>query len=323
MTFSAHQFGREDLPRLNAFISANAVARAPVPIYLMTSDVAWRMPGSGPRQNLRLWDDDAGLAGFAWFEPATGMEFDLRHDLSLDHPIAADMLAWGEARRREFEPAHPRFVELQSMDEWTEEILHPRERAPDERRWLTTTAFDEDGARTAFLQGNGYSPTRHFMPDYRRDLSAPIPPSRLGDGMRLRQVTEADFDERVAVHRGSWLRSTWSLETYRKIRTSDIYDEELDIVLETGDGTFAAYCICWADRLAGVGSYEPVGTRPQWRGKGIGREVIYEGFRRLKAKGMQFARVGTAGFNAPAQALYESCGFVRVGTCRTFLKAVG
>ena len=37
---------------------------------------------------------------------------------------------------------------------------------------------------------------------------------------------------------------------------------------------------------------------------------------------MQKARVGTAGFNAPAQALYESCGFERVGTLRTFMKVL-
>jgi ribosomal protein S18 acetylase RimI-like enzyme len=320
MAFSAHQFARDDLPRLNAFISANAVARAPVPVYLMTSDVAWRMPGSGPKQNLRLWQDAAGLAGFVWFEPTTGMEFDLRHDLPYDHPIAADMLAWSEARRREFAPAYPRFVDLQSMDEWSEEILHPRERAPDGQRWLTAMAFESDTARVALLEASGYRPTRHFMPDYRRDLSLPIPPSRLADGLQLRHVTAADLDERVAVHRSSWLRSTWSPDTYLKIRAGDVYDAELDIVLETGDGTFAAYCICWPDSIAGVGSYEPVGTRPEWRGKGVGREVIYEGFRRLKAKGMRVARVGTAGFNAPAQALYESCGFVRVGTCRTYLK---
>ena len=140
--------------------------------------------------------------------------------------------------------------------------------------------------------------------------------------MQLRHVTDADLEERVAVHRASWLRSTWSMDTYLKIRASDVYDSELDIVLETSDATFATYCICWADRIAGVGSYEPVGTRPEWRGKGVGREIIYEGFRRLKAKGMDFARVGTAGFNAPAQALYEACGFVRVGTCRTYLKTV-
>jgi ribosomal protein S18 acetylase RimI-like enzyme len=322
MAFSANQFARADLSRLNAFISANAVARAPVPIYLMTSDVAWRMPGSGPKQNLRLWHDDAGLAGYVWFEPATGMEFDIRHDLGYDHPVAADMVAWGDARRREFEPAYPRFVELKSMDEWTEEILHPRTHRSDGRRYLTTMAFDEDVRRVAFLTANGYRPTQHFMPDYRCDLRDAIPESRLDGGLRLRHVTETDLDERIAVHRASWLRSTWSRDAYLKIRAADVYDPELDIVLEARDGTFAAYCICWADRIAGVGSFEPVGTRTEWRGKGIGREVIYEGFRRLKAKGMRYARVGTAGFNAPAQALYESCGFVRVGTCRTFLKTV-
>ncbi len=322
MTISAHQFARTDLPQLQAFISGNALARAPVPVYLMTSDVAWRLPGSAPQHNLRLWHDDRGLAGFVWFEPYTGMEFDLRHDLHYDHPVAADMLAWGAARRREFEPAYPRFIDLTSMDEWTEEIQHPRAPASDGRRCLTTTAFDEDAPRVAFLEANGYRATQHFMPDYRRDLHAPIPSSRLGNDMQLRHVTDADLEERVAVHRASWLRSTWSMEAYLKIRASDVYDSELDIVLEANDGTFATYCICWADPIAGVGSYEPVGTRPEWRGKGVGREIICEGFRRLKAKGMDFARVGTAGFNAPAQALYEACGFVRVGTCRTFLKTV-
>jgi ribosomal protein S18 acetylase RimI-like enzyme len=322
MTFTATAFTRGDLPQLHAFISANAVARAPVPIYLMTSDVAWRLPGAGAKENLCLWRDASGLAGFVWFEPTTGMEFDLRHDLGYDTAVAADMLAWGEARRREFDPAHPRFVDLMSMEEWSEEILNPRAPIADGRRCFTTMAFEEDVPRIAFLTANGYRSTQHFMPDYRRDLSVPIPPPNLRAGLRLRHATEADLEERVAVHRASWLRSTWSMETYLKIRASDAYDSELDIVLEADDGTFAAYCICWADPVAGVGSYEPVGTRPEWRGKGVGRETIYEGFRRLKAKGMRSARVGTAGFNAPAQALYESCGFVRVGTCRTFMKVL-
>jgi Predicted acetyltransferase len=322
LNFASTPFTRTDLPQLNAFISANAVARAPVPIYLMTSDVAWRLPGAGAKENLRLWRDDDGLAGFVWFEPTTGMEFDLRHDLDYDDVIASDMLAWAEARRREFEPAYPRFIDLKSMDEWSEEILHPRAPMADGRRCLATAAFDEDGRRVAFLHANGYRATQHFMPDYRRDLQIPIPPAILPDGMRLRHVTEADFDERVEVHRASWLRSTWSVDTYLKIRASDAYDPDLDIVLEAHDGSFAAYCICWADRTAGVGSYEPVGTRPEWRGKGVGREVIYEGLRRLKSKGMRAARVGTAGFNAPAQALYESCGFFCVGSCRTFMKVI-
>ncbi len=267
-----------------------------------------------------MWFDDAGVAGYVWFEPTTGMEFDIRDDLGYAHSLAAEMLAWSETRRRAFAPAYPRFIDLTSMAEWTDEINTPRAAQPDDGLCLTTTAFDSDAPRGAFLRACGFQPTRHFMPDYRRDLNASIPPSRLVRGMRLRQVTDDDLEERVACHRASWLRSTWSMETYLRVRASPVYDPELDIVLEAPDGTFASYCICWADRESGIGSYEPVGTRPDWRGRGVGREIIYEGFRRLKAKGMLAARVGTAGFNAPAQALYESCGFQRIGTCRTFIK---
>jgi ribosomal protein S18 acetylase RimI-like enzyme len=320
MTSHARLFTRSDLPVLLDFVSAVATARAPCPIYLMTSDVAWRLPGSAPKENLRLWFDETGLAGYVWFEPTTGMEFDIRGDLGYRHHVAEEMLAWSESRRHEFPAAFPRFIDLTSMDEWADEINQPRAARADDGLCLTATAFDDDAPRIAFLEGSGFRPTQHVMLDYRRDLTAPIAVNNPPDGMRLRHVGDEDLVERVAVHRASWLRSTWSLETYRKVRSSPVYDAELDIVLEAADGAFASYCICWADPHTRVGSYEPVGTRPQWRGRGVGRAVILEGFRRLGARGMLAARVGTAGFNAPAQALYESCGFVRIGTCRTYLK---
>ena len=318
---TARPFTRGDLAQLNAFVSAQA-ARVPQHVYLMTSDVAWRLPGSGPKQNLRLWHDDAGIAGFVWFEPFTGFEFEVRDDVGYGSPLAAEMIDWAEARRREFEPCYPRFVDLESMEQWADEILHPRAATEADGLCLTTMAFETDVARITSLEARGYRATKHFTPDYRRDLAVPIPDARLPAGICLRHVTEADVDARVACHRASWLKSTWSRARYDEIRKSACYDPELDIVLDVGNGTFASYCICWADPATGVGSYEPVGTRPEWRGRGIGREVIYEGLRRLRAKGMRKARVGTAGFNAPAQALYESCGFERICTCRTYMKVL-
>jgi len=66
-------------------------------------------------------------------------------------------------------------------------------------------------------------------------------------------------------------------------------------------------------RLPGAGSKENLAL---WR------EIILEGLRRLKAKGVRRARVSTAGFNAPAQRLYEACGFERIDTMRTYLKRI-
>jgi len=318
---TARPFTRGDLGQLNAFVAAQA-ARAPQHVYLMTSDVAWRLPGSGPKQNVRLWHDERGVAGFVWFEPSTGFEFEVRDDVGYGSALATELLDWAEARRREFAPAYPRFVDLESMQQWADEILHPRAPTNADGLCLTTIAFETDTTRIECLEARGYRATKHFTPDYRRSLAVPIPEPRLPAGVRLRHVTDADLDARVECHRASWLKSAWSLERYADIRRSPCYDPELDIVLDAGDGTFASYCICWADRTTGVGSFEPVGTRPEWRGRGVGREVIYEGLRRLRDKGMRKARVGTAGFNAPAQALYESCGFERVGTCRTLMKVL-
>jgi ribosomal protein S18 acetylase RimI-like enzyme len=208
------------------------------------------------------------------------------------------------------------------MEAWARAVLDPRRPAPGDGRWLTIAAFESDAARVAALEARGYRSTRHFAPDYRFDLRGEIPAPALPAGMHVRDLadTDADLAERVATHRDSWVGSSWSLARYGEIREGAVYGAELDLVVDVGDGTFANCCICWADPLSGVGSFEPVGTRPAWRGKGVTRALIFEGLRRLKAKGMHTARVGTAGFNAPAQALYEGCGFERTGTVRTFMR---
>ncbi|HKI73690.1 MAG TPA: GNAT family N-acetyltransferase, partial [Pseudomonadales bacterium] len=95
---------------------------------------------------------------------------------------------------------------------------------------------------------------------------------------------------------------------------------ELDLVCEDADGTFASYCIAWVDHRLGVGSFEPVGTRPAYRRMGLGQQVNYEGLRRMKALGMHSAKIGTAGFNDRALGLYLGCGFSVVDKSRTYIK---
>ena len=318
---SERPFAREDLADLNAFVSSVA-ARQPEFVYLMPSDIAWRLPGSAPKENLRLWRDAHGLAGCVWFAPPTDIEFVLRDDVGYGADVARAMLEWAQVRRREFAPAYPRFVDIESMQQWADVIVAPRPSRPDDGCWLTVPAFDDDRDRVGLLRAEGFAPTRHFAADYRLDLTAAIAAPSVPAGLRLRHVTDADLDARVACHRAAWLGSSWNLERYRRIRDSPVYDAELDIVLESADGDFVSYCICWTDATTRMASFEPVGTRPEWRGRGIGRAVILEGLRRLRDKGMRTARVGTAGFNAPAQALYESCGFRRTGACRTFMRVV-
>ncbi len=70
-----------------------------------------------------------------------------------------------------------------------------------------------------------------------------------------------------------------------------------------------SYCICWLDPVNKIGEFEPVGTSSAFRGKGLGKAIMLEGLRRLRAFGMQTAIVCTGGDNEVARNLYESAGF--------------
>jgi ribosomal protein S18 acetylase RimI-like enzyme len=113
----------------------------------------------------------------------------------------------------------------------------------------------------------------------------------------------------VETHREVWHPSKVTLEAYRRLRAAPGYTPELDFVAVAPDGAFASYCICWLDPTHRTGEFEPVGTRPAFRGQGIGKAVMLEGLRCLKAHGARTAIVYSAGDNPASIRLYESVGF--------------
>ena len=319
----SRQFSRADLPDLLKLVTNNAISRLPHVTYLLNSDVAWRLPGSAPKDNIRLWFDDEGLAAFVWFEPNSPIAFDLRTDLEFDHPLCQEIIDWCTERRLLIPGMQPWLLDLRSMDDWVQALEEDRPAQASSKRYLQLIALDTDVDRIRFLERNGFKASAHFAYSLTRSLSLSIPGVDLPDGMRLRHVLAEDFPERVAVHRDSWFMSTFTMNNYLRIRAIAEYEPELDIVVEDSDGTFGSYCIGWVDRSLGVGSFEPVGTRPAYRRRNLGQQVNYEGLRRMKAFGMSSAKIGTAGFNDSAFGLYTSCGFSLIDKERTYVKRLG
>lgn len=316
-------FSTAQLDGLLAFASANTAAR-PEAVYVRPGDVVWRLtlghsgePGDIPW--LRLWFDGDGIAGYVWLEGTTQVELDLRAELAWDGKVGAAMLDWAEEQRCRGEPAWPWIVDVEDMAQWAEGVRVPP--AAGDERWLAIGACESDEDRVGALLDRGFEPTGHHAIVYARDLAAPLPESG-PPALRVRHVTEADIDERVAVHRDAWLGSSWTAERYRALRATPPYAGECDLVVEGDGGRFAACCICWPDPVSGAGHFEPVGSRPEYRGKGLTRALVREGFRRLAERGMATAHTETPGFNHPAQALYEASGFTRAGKRRTFVKRV-
>ena len=89
------------------------------------------------------------------------------------------------------------------------------------------------------------------------------------------------------------------------------YRDALDFVVEADDGTLVASAIGWFDEANVTAEFEPVGTHPDYRQRGLGRALLLFGMQRFRDAGATKALVGCRGDdNYPIpKKLYRSVGF--------------
>jgi GNAT superfamily N-acetyltransferase len=117
---------------------------------------------------------------------------------------------------------------------------------------------------------------------------------------------------RAEVTRGAFQpRTEWEVywPNYARFIGSAAYAGERDLFVRSPDGRGAAACTIWYDPVNAVGLFEPVATHPDFQRRGLGKAVMAEGMRRMKAAGMRRAVLGFDPHNAAARALYTSLGF--------------
>ena len=243
-------------------------------IFLHAGDVWWRYGQYEPElHQFRLWFQNDKLIAVGWVTFGTDLELHV----------------------------HPN-LETADFDKLALEIVNWAKRVcPAE---INMESAIENTKLTRFFESCGFEPedSKGFM--FAKDLSEPIPELELPLGFSARHVLESEFEERVNVHRDAFDPSKFSLARYARVRSMPGYRSDLDLVVSTPDNVFASFCLVW---LSGsVGYFEPVGTRAAFRRQGLGRAVILEGFRRLKALGAHKAMVFSGTKN---REFYESCGF--------------
>ena len=247
------------------------------------------------RRNLRLWENmdekPPTLAAWAIFSRIEG-SFDLfvhpaLHGTSL-HEIAIDeYVAWAEARARE--------AGLKQIMPW----------------W----AMEYDKVLARLHRARGFVVAAMVGPPaplFERTLDE-LPTIRLPAGFTVQGVSNPD-DGRLRAHvtHGAFsAHDEWEsyAAAYAQFINSAVYDGARDLFVRSPDGRGASACTIWFDEVNGVGLFEPVGTHPDFQGKGLGKAVMAEGLRRMKAAGMTRAIVGFDPTNVAALALYTSMGF--------------
>ena len=313
--FTSRQYrDSSDLNLLIEFSAKTAGARLPNATYLKPGDVVWGSydPGHDLRADIRLWFRGSDLVAYAWFG-SPEVSFDIAAGLPHYDAIGAEILEWGEERRRSvLKPGGDTLpIALAMLGGDT----------------LSAIALSGDSERIALLERYGYQLTDRYSVYHSRSLTdAPIEIPKLDAGLRLRHATEADVDERAEAHRDAfsvWGPSRFTSANNRILRAAPLYDETLDIVLENADGKILSYCIGWFDAVNRVGHFEPVGTRPVFAGRGYARAAIFEALRRMQSRGAHTALVNTESVNPRARRTYLSCGFDEIDRAHAYTRKLG
>ncbi len=274
-------------------------------------DLEWWTAQGGPDPDwpgrIRIWEIGGHAVGWCWFKPPVEADWFVAPDLAIHDAthVRDEMLAWHRlqalrgARDRPLagtDDGEPPALELWAADGW-----------PD----------------AAFLADRSWTPGGVMLTQYHQALDVELDPPRVPDGYRIRTLTGPDdIPARVEVHRAAFAPSKLTIEKYETLVRQDHYRFDRDLVIEAPDGSFAAFAMCWVDPVGSIGEFEPVGVHPDHQRRGLGKVVMRDGLRLMRAAGVGDAIVFSLRSNAASEALYRSAGFRELAVHRRYTKPI-
>jgi ribosomal protein S18 acetylase RimI-like enzyme len=294
---TARQYqGQADTELLRSFLISMRAGAGPACWH--SGDLVWRFflhaLGHDLQQTVRLWLDGRGqVQAFAIVTPrsrAGNLLFDLQvHPRARGQGLPEQALDWIESQAAATTPA-PRLL------------------------CTDTGVYDVDAGQAAALRARGFAPTGDEGLLLERSLRGQIPQPEPPAGFRLRPVSgPGEGSRRAEAHRDAFASSRVTGEAYLRLMHTPGYAADWDLLAEAPDGSVAAFAMVWPDAANGTGEFEPVGTRPAFRRRGLARALLLEGMRRLAAAGASSAVVGPIDTgDRAALELYRSAGFEAV-----------
>jgi len=284
--------GLDDLRRMQELVARvwHESGRPPLPHHV--GDVPWRqfsVPGREQNFATRLWEEDGGVAAWAWLTLPDKLEVVIAPNRRRD--LVDEMIAWADARAG-------CAVEVECLD--------------------------ADAELRELLTARGFLPLESdCLYSHARTLET-LPEPDVPSSYALRHVRlPDDLPQRVSVHRSAFgtqeRPSRVTEESYAAVTRCWPYREELDWVAEAPDGSFAAFCLIWLDEENRVGELEPVGTHDDHRRRGLARAVCTAAIRALRDAGAETAIV--LAVTDEARALYRAIGFREVGRYAWFRRS--
>ena len=137
---------------------------------------------------------------------------------------------------------------------------------------------------------------------------------------RAEPVGPGNAADRVLVQRSAFAGSTFTVERWRAMKRSPAGGLAVDALVRTPEGEPAAAATGWFAGVGRCGLLEPVGTHPDHRGRGYGRDAVLGACAALADRGAGAVAVVTPSANEAAVALYRSAGFSVVRENRDWVR---
>jgi len=274
--------------------------------YVHVGDVQWWLfypnQEAGFSERIFLWEEGEALLGWCLLTPRQRV-----YDLFV-HPSLL-----GSA-------------ETEALECWAEARLTDMVKADGGTGIETDWIAESDSARIESLTRRGYQAGGYSLNYFTRSLADSIPAPPLPDGYTIRpSAGEGEAAERARASHSAF-RSKWEWDKYMERRLSfmrsPVYENDRDMVVAAPGERIASFCIYWLDEVNRIGLFEPVGTHPEFQGRGLGKALMSETLRRMKARGMESAMVCAETANPAANRLYESAGFKKQHRLLLFQKSL-
>lgn len=272
-----------DIRRIAVLVSAFAGMNVHV------ADLPYRLcsPSACTPELTQVWEDaDGVLLAFGIVQKPWGtLDYFIRPGAG-DVSIEDELMTW--AIRRFQELTHERGHDL---DWWidTREDLHDRSK----------------------LAGRyGFAPDGTTLVHMERLLEGGSPEPHLPEGFTIRSLAGIQEAATVAaLQRAAFGSNNMTAEWRERTLRMPEYSADLDLVAVAPDGRIAASCLCWSTSDGQEAQVEPLVVHPDFQRQGLGQALLYEAFRRMRARGARIASVETYTLREPARALYEAVGF--------------
>ena len=131
-------------------------------------------------------------------------------------------------------------------------------------------------------------------------------------------VIPLQSEERTAVQRSAFDRSTFTVERWLTMATGVPYQQARCVLGYDGDDKAVAAATVWSAGPGRPGLLEPMGVHREHRGQGHGRAITLAAAAALREMGSSSAIVATPTSNAAAVATYVAAGFRAVGDVTDF-----